>query len=39
MTLPKDLGPGYYDLYLTGSSFYASGSSRATSEIPIHVEP
>lgn len=24
MTLPKNLKPGYYDLYLTGSSFYCS---------------
>lgn len=36
--LPKTLKPGYYDLNLTGSSFYASGSSGSTSEVPINVE-
>lgn len=39
MTLPRNLKPGYYDLYLTGSLFYASGSSGTTSEIPLHVGP
>jgi hypothetical protein len=37
LTLPKYLKPGYYDLFLTGSSTYASGSSGTGSEIPIHV--
>ena len=38
LTLPNHLQPGYYDLLLTGSSTYASGSSSSESEIPIHVE-
>ena len=38
MTLPKNLKSGYYDLYLTGSSVYASGSSGIGSEIPLHVD-
>lgn len=39
LTLPNHLQSGYYDLLLTGSSTYASGSSDNESEIPIHVEP
>jgi hypothetical protein len=37
LTLPNHLKPGYYDLLLTGSSTYASGSSNSESEIPLHV--
>lgn len=39
ITLPKTLKPGYYDLYLTGSSFYASGSSGSAGEVPINIRP
>jgi hypothetical protein len=35
LTLPQHLQPGYYDLLLTGSSTYASGSSDSESEIPL----
>lgn len=36
--LPQGLKPGYYDLYLTGSLLYTSGSSSTGSEIPIRIE-
>jgi hypothetical protein len=39
LTLPQHLKPGYYDLLLTGSSTYASGSSGSESETPLHVGP
>ena len=35
--LPKDLKPGYYDLYISGTSVYASGSAGSSSDVPILV--
>ncbi|HLJ32866.1 MAG TPA: hypothetical protein VKU38_04405 [Ktedonobacteraceae bacterium] len=37
LTIPKGLKPGYYDLYLAGTSTYASGSAGTGSDVPVHV--
>ncbi|GER88913.1 hypothetical protein KDW_30750 [Dictyobacter vulcani] len=35
---PKQLKGGYYDLYIEGSSSFASGTSTIGSEVPIHIK-